>query len=138
MKVQMVVQTVHNGEVLRPGDVVDVESADARRWIMRRLAEALPAPDPVPEPDEPVDPYAVMSTKERYDLARERGINAQGMKKSEIIEALHASEPAEPGEPAEQTEGERVTESGSDEAPVNEQTEGAEPGEPASETEAPS
>jgi len=102
MKVKMKLQTRWEGEVLRPGDIVEIDSNTARRWIDHGIAEPVASvPIPVEEPDA-TEPATMELEDLNYNKLRKiasgKGIKVpKGTKKPELIVMIREAE----GVPAE-------------------------------------
>jgi len=89
MKIIIKMQTRWNGEVLRPGDEADIESATAHRWIDRGIAEPVEADAVSPsisDTSEPEESLEDLKYNKLRKVAGERGITVpRGIKKPELI-----------------------------------------------------
>ena len=101
MKIIMKRQTKWNGKVLRPGDEADIESATARRWIDRGIAEPASAfatevatADDSPEFED--NPLEDLKYNELRKIAGEKNITVpRGIKKPELIALINGGERAD-------------------------------------------
>jgi len=94
MKIIIKMQTRWNGEVLRPGDRVDIESEAARRWIDKRIAEPVSAiATEVALADDSSEfediPLEDLKYNELRKIASEKNIIVpRGVKKPELISLI--------------------------------------------------
>lgn len=82
-----------NGRVFKVGEAVEID--DERMIAKARTNRFYSVAGEDPEADKDQDELSGMKVGELRELAEQRGINVEGMKKAEIVDALNkAPEPA--------------------------------------------
>lgn len=110
MKVLMIKQTKWNGEVLRPGDTIDIESNTANRWINNGIAGPCdsgenPATASNGELEITRESLQDLKYNQLREKAAENGIKVpRGTKKPDLIDLILTE--AAPAEENQETEGE--------------------------------